>query len=465
MSLASADVETPFLAGADLINPSGLLARWRRRLASREVRAFSHIPGEVYARPFYRQRHIQGRFVWLNDPAAIKRVLVDNVANYPKTALELRFFAAALGEGLVSTEGETWRRHRRIMAPAFDPRSVAGYAPAMAAAAEAHLAGWTALGAGAEFDIAQDMADLTLRIIARTLFSAAADGLGPLVREAMRNFFAAFNANLLDLLPIIGPARATQRERTMRRIFEPLDTALGAVIAERERNLTDAPADLLTRLIAAKDDQGGARMTAREVRDEVVTIFLAGHETTAVAMTWIWYLLSQHPAVEARLHAELDQVLGGRALSAEDVARLPYTRMVVEESLRLYPPAPGITNRGALADDVVGGERIARGEIVLISSWALHRNPKLWERPERFDPERFSPERSAGRPRFAYLPFGAGPHVCIGMGLAMTEVILILASLARRHRLKLAPGQRVELQQHVTLRPRGGLRMRLQPRA
>jgi cytochrome P450 len=285
------------------------------------------------------------------------------------------------------------------------------------------------------------------------------------VDESMRNALAALNVGLLDLLPITGPARFTERERTMRRIFSPLDSALEALIADRERNLAAAPNDLLTRLITAKDAEDGGRMSASEVRDEVVLTFLAGHETTAVALTWIWYLLSQHPAVEARLHAELDQVLGARAPTADDVVRLTYTRMVAEEAMRLYPPVPGVASREALEADEVCGERIASGNIMAISSWVLHRNPKFWEHPERFDPERFSPERSAGRPRFAYLPFGAGPHICIGMSLAMTEAILIIATLARRYRLELAPGENVELQQHITLRPRGGLKMRLAGRA
>jgi cytochrome P450 len=464
MSLASTDIDLPALAGADLVPPPSRLTRWREFLLRSPPRAFSHIPAEAYVRPFHRHHTARGRFIWLNDPACIKRVLVDNVANYPKAERELRFFVAIFGAGLVSTEGETWRRHRRIMAPSFDPRSVSGYAPAMVAVAEAHLARWDARAAGAEFDIAEDMTDLTLQVIARTMFSTAADDLAPLVYEAVRGAFAAMNFNLLDLLPIVGDARFTEREQVMRRLFKPLDTALGALIAERERDLTDAPYDLLTRLIAAKDAEGGARLAAQEVRDEAVTIFLAGHETTAVTMTWIWYLLSQHPAAEARLHAELDQVLGGRLPTAADVAQLAYTRMVVEEAMRLYPPAPGVSDRVALADDEVGGEKVSRGEAMLISSWALHRNPRFWDQPERFDPERFSPERSAGRPRFAYLPFGGGPHFCIGMSLAMTEAILLLATLARRYRLETTPGQTIELQQMVTLRPRGGIKMRLQPR-
>jgi cytochrome P450 len=284
------------------------------------------------------------------------------------------------------------------------------------------------------------------------------------VDEAVSGARAALNFNLLDLLPVTGPARFARLERTMRRIFAPLDAALEALIAERERNLEGAPDDLLTRLIAAKDSEGGARMSAAEVRDQMVTIFLAGHETTATAMAWVWYLLSQHPAAEAKLHAELERVLAGRAPTADDVAALAYTRMVIEEAMRLYPPAPGFSDRVALAADTLCGEPVAPGEIMLVNTWMLHRNPKYWDHPERFEPERFCAERSAGRPRFAYLPFGAGPRICIGMSLALTEAVLILAALAQRHRLRLPPGRPVELQQQVTLRPRGGLKMVLQPR-
>ncbi len=205
-------------------------------------------------------------------------------------------------------------------------------------------------------------------------------------------------------------------------------------------------------------------MSAKEVRDQVVTIFMAGHETTAVALTWTWYLLAQHPAVEARLHAELDATLGGRSPRHDDLAKLPYARSVIEESMRLYPPAHTLS-RTAIADDTLLGRPIPKGSQVVIAPWLVHRNPKLWENPERFDPGRFSAERASQRHRFAYLPFGGGPRICIGAAFAIAEALLILATIAQRYRLRLVPGFPIEPQGLITLRPRHGMRMTLERRA
>jgi cytochrome P450 len=235
------------------------------------------------------------------------------------------------------------------------------------------------------------------------------------------------------------------------------------MISARRASLADAPKDLLTRLIAATDPEDGGGMSDQEVRDEVVTIFVAGHETTAVTMTWVWYLLSQHPEAEAELHAELDAVLGDRPPTPDDLPKLVYARRVIEEAMRLYPPAPGMS-RVALADDELCGVSVRAGTEISVSPWVLHHSARLWEQPLRFDPDRFSPERSAGRPRFAYMPFGGGPRVCIGAALALTEAVLILAALARRFRPRLAEGEAVELQSRITLRPRRGMRMRLETR-
>jgi cytochrome P450 len=247
-------------------------------------------------------------------------------------------------------------------------------------------------------------------------------------------------------------------------IFDTFDQKIDRLLTERGRTPDAEPKDLLARLIAARDSETGGGMTAKEVRDQVVTIFMAGHETTSQALSWTWYLLSLHPAVEAKLHAELADVLGGRTPRYDDIADLRYARMVIEESMRLYPPAH-TTGRQPLAADEILGHRIPAGAEVLIMPWLLHRKPQLWEEPERFDPERFSPERSAERPRFAYIPFGAGPRICIGAAFAMTEAILILATIAQRYRLHLKPGFPVEPQGLITLRPRYGLQMRLERRA
>jgi cytochrome P450 len=205
-------------------------------------------------------------------------------------------------------------------------------------------------------------------------------------------------------------------------------------------------------------------MTEEEVRDEVVIIFIAGHETSALAATYAWYLLSLHPEQEARLHAELDAVLGGRVPTFDDLEKLSYARMVIEEAMRLYPPAPALTGRVAREPDDICGRPVRKGEEIAILPWVLHRHRTLWDDPDRFDPERFSGERSATRPRFAYLPFGGGPHICIGAQLAHTEVLLLVATIAQRYRLKLVPRQDIVLLHRVTMRPRDGIRMQLERR-
>jgi cytochrome P450 len=424
---------------------------------------FENLPAAAYERLIWRTGGLFNRAILVNDPAALRRLLIDNVGNYPKTALERRFFRAIFGDGLLSSDGETWRTHRKIMAPSFDPRSVASYASTMAEAAAAFGETWAKLGDGVEVDVSADMTALTLEIISKTMFSAdAGEMTGATGLALQQSQDEAFNFNLLDLLPVIGPMRLAAKERLMGQIFAPMDGALNRLIEQRRAD--PGRLDLLGRLVAALDEDTGAGLTAKEVRDEVLTIFVAGHETTASAMTFVWYILSQFPEWEAKLHAELDTVLGGRTPSEADLPNLVLTRRIIEETMRLYPPAPGLSARSAIQADELGGEKISAGSTIVVSSWVLHRHRKLWDHPERFDPDRFSPERSEGRPRFAYLPFGGGPRVCIGQMLAMTEATLILATLAQRFRPRLRPGYQVEIQHRVTIRPRGGLPMRLETR-
>ena len=245
--------------------------------------------------------------------------------------------------------------------------------------------------------------------------------------------------------------------------FDEFDKSVDRLLSTRGRELNAEPKDLLDRLVAARDTETGGGMTAKEVRDQVVTIFMAGHETTAQALAWTWYLLSLHPQAEAKLHAELSTVLAGRTPRYDDLASLRYTRMVIEESMRLYPPAHTMAREPIAADHILG-HRIPVGALVLIVPWLLHRKPSLWEQPHCFDPERFSSERVFARPRFAYIPFGAGQRICIGAAFAMTEAMLILAMIAQRYRLRLKRGHPVEPQGLITLRPRYGLRMTLQRR-
>jgi cytochrome P450 len=452
----------PPLAGTSPPPPKPL--SFFQSLGAQKGNSLEALPQAAYEQPIYEQKSIFGRILMVSEPEGVRRVLIDNVGNYPKDEMSDRFFSAMFGEGLLSTDGAKWRTHRKVMAPSFDPRSVAAYAPAMADAANRFADRWAQRPDGAPVDIAEEMKQLTLEIICETMFSSDAVELVAIAGDAFERTHRALAFTLLDILPIIGPRRIKAKQDEIRAEFSVMDAAIARMIAARQQNPGAAPKDLLGRLIAATDPDGGAGLSAAEVRDEVVTIFVAGHETTAVTMTWVWYLLSQRPDEEAKLHAELDAVLGDRAPTPEDLPRLPYARMVIEEAMRIYPPAPAVSVRIARADDEICGVKVRRGDRIFVSPWLLHRHRRLWDDPVRFDPERFTPERSAGRSRFAYLPFGGGPRVCIGASLAMTEATLILAALARRFRPRLAAGADVRLQSRITLRPAGGLKMTLDHR-
>ncbi len=411
------------------------------------------------------ERKLFGRHLFvINDPAAIKQVLLDNVGNYEKTEITRRVLEPGLGKGLITLEGETWRRHRRTMAPAFDHRSIASFTPLMTGAAEELLTHWSQLGAAASTDVAEDMMEVTLKIISRTMFSSDSDDIMTIMGGAAGRYQAEIRPNILDLLGLPLWIAALGRQKAANRVFSEFDTLIDRLIEARARDPANGPKDLLARLIAARDEQTGGGMSAQEVRDHVITIFMAGHETTAMAMTWVWFLLSQHPVEEAKLHAELDTVLGGRAPTQEDLAKLTYTRMVIEETMRIYPTVPAM-EREALADDTLVGRHIPKGSTVMIVPWVLHRHLKLWPNPGRFDPERFSQEQSAARQRFTYLPFGGGRRICIGAAFSIAEATVLLATLAQRFRLRLVPGHPVEPQGLITLRARHGMKMLLAPRA
>jgi cytochrome P450 len=418
---------------------------------------------EAYERDIVERKMFGRRRFLVNDPAAIKHVLIDNAANYQKTEITRRILEPGLGKGLITSEGETWRRHRRTMSPAFDHRSIASYASIMTGAAQELLADWSRLGAGASIDVAPAMMQVTLNIISRTMFSTDSDQIVAIMERGAGRYQAQMRPNMMDFLGLPAWLAGLGRIRVADRTLGEFDTEIDRLIKLRSSNPGSFPEDLLARLIAARDEQTGGGMTAQEVRDHVITIFMAGHETTAMAMTWTWFLLSQHAAEEAKLHAELQAVLGGRAPDSEDLNKLTYTRMVIEESMRLYPPVHTI-GREALADDTLAGRHIPAGSAVLIAPWVLHRHRRLWINPGRFDPERFSPEQSAARARFSYLPFGGGRRICIGAAFALAEATLLLATIAQRYRLRVAAGHPVEPQGLITLRARHGLKMVLTPR-
>lgn len=362
-----------------------------------------------------------------------------------------------LGDGLLTSEGELHLRQRRLIQPLFHADRVAGFAAEMVNAAQRVSGRWRD---GAQLDLAGQMTELTLAIVGRTLFAADVErdarDVGAALTVALEAFdrFLVPGAALLELLPL----PSSRRFRSARR---RLDTIIERLIDERLAG-PGRHGDLLTMLLEARDEGGGGAMSRRQIRDEAMTILLAGHETTAQALSWTWYLLSQSPEAESRLHEELDRVLAGRPPGAADAQRLPYTRAVVTESMRLYPPAWSIARR-ALAELELGGYRITRRSIVVTSPWIVHRDERWFPEPGRFEPGRWLVDDPA-RPRFAYFPFGGGTRICIGERFAWTEAILVLATLASRWRATLVPDHPVEPLPRITLRPRHGLRMVLHAR-
>lgn len=398
----------------------------------------------------------------LAHPDDIRHVLQEDNPNYPKNPFNMDKLKAIVGEGLLTSGGSYWLRQRRLIQPAFHRQRLAALGPLMTDATDRRLATWDAAArAGKPLDVAAEMMHLTLDIIARSMFSTDVSGsvdeveraTGITIADSMRR-----TQSIVDL-PRWVPTRANRQFLNARR---SLDQIVYGFIDERRRS-DDGKDDLLAMLLQAQDADTGERMTDLQVRDEVMTIFIAGHETTAIALTWTLYLLSIHPEIARRHRAELDTVLQGRPPTIDDLATMPYNRMVIEESMRLYPPA-WVVARIPLKDDVIGGYRIPAGSGLFLSPYVTHRHPEFWENPEGFDPERFTPERSAGRPRFAYFPFGGGPRLCIGNNFAMLEAQLLLATITQRYRLDLVPGHPVATLPLVTLRPRYGMKMRPIPR-
>ena len=400
-------------------------------------------------------------FHQVNHPDGAQRILQDNYHNYIKGDLFdiLRQFA---GHGLFTSEGDLWLRQRRLMQPAFHRRRIAGFGKIMTGRTLDMLSRWQGRpDPDRPLDIAEQMTGLTMAIIAETMFGAH-------VEEEIRRVSQAIGVLLADInfrftVPFYPSLRwPTLRNRRALAAMQTIDAVVQGIVDARRRSGEERD-DLLAMLMEATDEETGQGMSDKQLRDEVVTIFVAGHETTAVTLTWAFGLLAQHPDAETRLHAEVDQALAGRPPSVADVPTLPYTRRVIDETLRLYPPA-WITNRQAVAEDVVCGHRIPAGAVAAISPYVIHRLPASWAEPERFDPQRFAPDAAHQRPRFAYMPFGGGPHQCIGNSFALLEATLILATVAQRYRLRLPAGAVVTPKPESTLRPAGGMAMLLEAR-
>ncbi|HSG18685.1 MAG TPA: cytochrome P450 [Anaerolineae bacterium] len=392
-------------------------------------------------------------------PVYLREVLIGQAANFPKARLSQQILGKFLGHGLLLSNGDFHRQQRALIQPAFHARRVEAYGRTMVEHTQNMLADWRP---GQVLDIDREMMRLTMFIVAKTLFDADVSKTAQRAGEAIQELQEAANLEYKRsfAIPMWLP---TPNNRRIQRATAIVDEVVEGVIAERRAKASDGQVedtgDLLSMLLLAQTEDDRP-MDDRQIRDEAVTLFAAGHETTSNALTWTWYFLAQHPDVEARLHAELQAVLNGRAPTVADLRDLPYTEMVLKESMRLRPPAWILNGRTTLQETTIGGYTIPVGSTVFVSPYQLHRLPEYFPDPERFDPDRFSPENEKKLPRYAYLPFGAGPRICIGNAFAMMEARLILATVAQHFCLEMVPGQTAEMSPLITLAPAGSLQMK-----
>jgi len=402
--------------------------------------------------PLVQMDFLNFQSVLVNDPELIEQILVTEHRSFQKDRY-LRDLKRALGEGLLTSEGDFWLRQRRLAQPAFHKERIAEYGRTMVECAEHELSRWRE---GEERDVHADMMRVTLDIVGKTLFGADVSDRAAEVAHGLEGLMERYGDPVAmgvpnwDKLP-------TPLNRRVERAIRNLDRVVRDMIRERKKR--GEGRDLLSMFLAARDDDGTG-MSEQQLRDEVLTLFLAGHETTAITLSWTWMLLSQNPHVARKLHEELDAVLGGRAPTAADMTRLPYAERVIKESMRLYPPAWSL-GREAIRDVQIGPLAVKKGTNLWIAQWALHRDARWFDDPERFDPDRWAGDLQKRIPKYAYFPFGGGPRLCIGNAFAMMEAVLVLATFAQRFQLDLVPGQLLEGVPSITLRPKHGIRVRL----
>ena len=397
--------------------------------------------------------------IFLNHPDYIEQVLVIQQAKFHKSELTRRIVGTLLGQGLLLSEGDFWRRQRRLAQPAFHRSRISEYGATMAESAERHIHGWRD---GEQRDLAREMMALTLDVAVRTLFGTTLPNEAQQVGHSM-TFLMRYQLSrqrspirIPDSWPTAHNKRA-QRERRY------LDSLVYRIIEERQSQApSNGRSDLLSLLMSAMDEDG-TQMTRTQLRDETMTLFLAGHETTAQMLAWTWYLLAENPEAEARLHEELHDVLNGRPPQQSDFMKLPYLHALMQEALRLYPPAY-IIARTSVEQCQIAGYDLAAGSTMLMSQWVMHRDQRYYAEPDRFRPERWLEGLADRLPAGAYFPFGDGPRRCIGQGFAMLEAAIVIATLAQRFRFRLVPGHPVIPEPLITLRPRHGIRMTLHSR-
>ena len=405
-----------------------------------------------------RTRFLYVHAVFLYNPNDIEELLTTNAKGFRKAqSLRSPFFHRLVGNGLVTSEGDFWRRQRRLAQPAFHRQRISSYGDVMVAYTKRAIDSWRN---GERRDIASDMTRLTLEIVVKTLFNSDVSNDADHVREMLTTVVKPF-ASQATLKWILDNRLPTPGHRRYFNAVSEIDRIVFRIIAERRAVKSDE-GDLLSMLLQAQDEDG-SQMTDAQLRDEVMTIFLAGHETTALALSWSWYLLATHPEVEKKFHAEIDEVLQGRTPTVEDMRRLPFTEMIAKETMRLYPPAYAI-GREALEETEIGGFRVPKKSQLFVFPWVTHRDERYFENPDSFDPERWTPERAEQIPKYAYFPFGAGPRQCIGNYFAMLEIVLLLATIGQRFRFSLAPDHKVEVLPVLSLRPKDGIKVMVEER-
>jgi cytochrome P450 len=434
--------------------PSEVLKRWSfGPLNNNPLEYFTRIAREYG--DIAGLRILNFKTIFINHPDLIEEVLVANARMYTKGRV-LRANRHVFGEGLLTSEGDFWLRQRRLSQPAFHRARIASYAATMVEYAQRMMEGWRS---GEERDVHREMLRLTLQIVGKTLFDADVERDAQEVGKSLELLLEiGANFRRTIFVPHWLPTPANLR---VKREVAQIERIIYRIIAERRASGRDA-GDLLSMLLAAQDEDG-SRMTDKQLRDETITLFLAGHETTASTLSWTWWLLAQNPAVEAKLHQELDAVLGDRTPTLDDLPKLVYAGHIITESLRLYPAAWGLA-RLAVEDHEIAGYPVRRGMGVTMAQWVVHRDPRWYDAPEEFRPERWENDLLKQLPRFAYFPFGGGPRQCIGNTFALMEATLILTTIARKFRLRLVADYPVVPLASITLRPRHGVRVRLESR-
>ncbi len=414
---------------------------------------------ELFEELFVERRLLGQRCFVVSDPDGIRRVMQDNYDNYPRLTWIRRVFEFTAGSGMLHAEGDPWRRHRRLINPTLDHRALLPDGPMLIELAEDMARQLAALPPATPIDLHDAFRHL-VTISAGHVFAGSDRALDPMI-DRMGQYPGRYGA--LDLIPTPGVLRRLDCWRKTRIEAARFAPVLDRLIEECRDPDYAGRRDLLWRLANARDRDTGEGLGRDELHDEILTLG-ATSATSLRPLPWIWYLLATHPGAERRLHAELDQVLGDGPPDLRGLARLTWLRQVLDETMRLYPPLPIMMMRRAVAADTLCGRRIPRGSVVAIIPWVVHRHRKLWPDPDRFDPERFAPDPVAARSRYAYLPFAVGPHVCVGASMAMLQLTVAVAVLARHFRFRLVPGRPVEPTAWTNIRPKNGMWMTLEPR-